>query len=336
MALPQRRNRRKHPLRFGWLFLAGLLLVACDGRQSAFSPNGFNAREILFTSWVLFVGGAAIFVFVMALAAYAVFARGERFPGARAWVIGGGILFPVVTLTALQVHEFGLARRLVTLGETPALTVEVTGNMWWWDVLYRLPDGEPLRSANEIVIPAGRPVELLVKAGDVIHSFWVPSLAGKMDMIPGHVNRLTLLAEKPGTYRGQCAEYCGAQHALMAFEVVVEPAERFDTWLTDQRRPVQRPLDAFLARGYDTFFSYGCQSCHAVRGTPAVSTIGPDLSGVGGRQSLGAGSFGNNVGTFAGWIASAQHLKPGNAMPSFNIMDGEDLRALSAWLESLK
>ena len=336
MVLPPRWIRRTRRASVGGFLCAVFLLAGCDGRQSAFVPGGFNAREILSTSWLLFIGGGAIFLFVMALAVYAVLARPERFPGSNAWVLGGGILFPVTVLTALQVHEFGLARRLVTVAETPALTIEVTGHMWWWDVLYRPPDGEPLRSANEIVIPAGRPVEVLVKAADVLHSFWVPSLAGKIDMIPGHVNRLALLAEQPGVYRGQCAEYCGAQHALMAFDVVVEPAERFDAWLADQRRPAGRPADPFLAKGHDAFFTHGCQACHAVRGTAATGTIGPDLSGVGGRRSLAAGSFTNNAGTLAGWIASAQHLKPENRMPSFDVMDGESLRALSAWLESLK
>jgi cytochrome c oxidase subunit 2 len=162
---------------------------------------------------------------------YAVFARPERFPGGRSWVLGGGILFPVITLTALQIHEFGVARRLSAQGGPDTLRVEVTGYMWWWDVRY--PDAGPegsggLRTANEIVIPVGRPVEFLVTTADVIHSFWIPNLAGKIDMIPGHVNRLTVTAEQPGVYRGQCAEYCGAQHALMAFDVVAEPPERFD------------------------------------------------------------------------------------------------------------
>ncbi|WP_207462362.1 cytochrome c oxidase subunit II [Azospirillum sp. SYSU D00513] len=343
MALPPWPTRRTSlapvPL-LGLLSGAGFLLSGCEGAQSALDPAGFNAREILFTSWILFIGGAVIFLFVMALAVWAVLAKGDRFPGARAWVIGGGILFPVVTLTALLLHEFALARRLVTVAETPALTIEVTGYMWWWDVRYRRPGAGPeepaLRSANELVIPTGRPVELLVGAADVIHSFWVPSLAGKMDMIPGHVNRLALLAEKPGLYRGQCAEYCGAQHALMAFHVRVLEPEEFDAWLAARNRPVTRPEDPVLARGYDAFFTQGCQSCHAVRGTPAVSTLGPDLSDMGARAGLAAGSFENNVGTLAGWIASAQHLKPGNRMPSFNVMDGETLRALAAWLESLK
>lgn len=340
--MPTRRTGRprtppRWPRLDGGLALAAvLLLAACEGRQSALDPGAANARDILVTTWVLFVGGTVIFVGVMALAVWAVVASPERFPGARSWVIGGGIVFPVVTLTVLQVHEFGLARRLVTLAADPALTVEVSGHMWWWDVRYREPGGGPLRSANEIVIPAGRPVEFRVDSADVIHSFWMPSLAGKIDMIPGRVNRLSIVAERPGVYRGQCAEYCGAQHALMAFDVIVMEPERFDAWLADQRRPAPDPAEPELARGRDAFFAFGCQSCHAVRGTPAVSRIGPDLTHVGGRLSIGAGSFATNVGSLAGWIASAQHLKPENRMPSFDVMDGETLRAMAAWLESLK
>lgn len=315
---------------------AALALAGCEGRQSALDAAGVSAQEILVTSWILFIGGAVIFVVVMALALYAAFVRPERFPGRKAWVIGGGILFPIVTLTALQLHEFALARRLATLAPEPAFVVEVTGLMWWWDVRYLVPGQEPLRAANEIVLPAGRPVELRVASADVIHSFWVPSLAGKIDMIPGHVNRLPLVAQRPGLYRGQCAEYCGAQHALMAFDVRVLPADEFDAWMAAQRLPVPEPATPELVRGRDTFFALGCQSCHAVRGTEAAGLVGPDLSRIGARPSLAAGTLPTRVETIAAWIAGAQHIKPENRMPSFDVTDGETLHAMAAWLESLK
>lgn len=316
--------------------IAALVLAGCEGRQSALDAAGVSAQEILATSWILFIGAAAIFLVVMALALYAALVRPERFPGRRAWVIGGGILFPLVTLTALQLHEFALARRLATLTPDPALVVEVTGYMWWWDVRYRVEGQEPLRGANELVLPAGRQVELRVASADVIHSFWAPSLAGKIDMIPGHVNRLPILAQRPGLYRGQCAEYCGAQHALMAFDIRVLPADEFDAWMAAQRRPVREPATPQLARGRDAFFSFGCQSCHAVRGTAAAGLVGPDLSRVGARPSLAAGTLPTRVETIAAWIQGAQHIKPENRMPSFDVMDGETLDAMAAWLESLK
>ncbi|CAO3435123.1 Cytochrome c oxidase polypeptide II (EC 1.9.3.1) [Azospirillum endophyticum] len=316
--------------------VAVLVLAGCEGRQSALDAAGVGAQEILVTGWILFAGGGAIFLAVMALALYAALVRPERFPGRRAWVVGGGILFPVITLTALQLHEYALARRLATLAPEPALVVEVTGYMWWWDVRYLVPGQEPLRAANEIVLPAGRPVELRVASADVIHSFWAPSLAGKIDMIPGHVNRLPVVAQRPGLYRGQCAEYCGAQHALMAFDVRVLPAGAFDAWMADQRRPVPEPATSVLARGRDAFFAFGCQSCHAVRGTGASALVGPDLSRLGARPSLAAGTLPTRVETIAAWIQGAQHIKPGNRMPSFDVMDGETLDAMAAWLESLK
>jgi cytochrome c oxidase subunit 2 len=171
----------------------------------------------------------------------------------------------------------------------------------------------------------------------VIHSFWVPSLHGKMDLIPGHVNRLTFTPREPGTMRGQCAEFCGAQHAWMAFHVVALEPAAFDEWLDRQRRPAAEPATPWLAAGRDAFVTYGCGSCHRVHGLEeADGDLGPDLTHVGSRTSLAAGRLGNTVGALGGWIASAQHLKPGSFMPSFEHLDGPTLRALSAWMESLE
>ena len=339
MNLANRRTERaflRPGLPIAALALSGFALAGCEGRQSALDAAGVSAREILATTWILFIGAGVIFVLVMALALYAALIRPERFPGRRAWVIGGGILFPLVTLTALQFHEFALARRLATLAPKPELVVEVSGYMWWWDVRYHVEGQEPLRGANELVLPVGRQVELRVASADVIHSFWAPSLAGKIDMIPGHVNRLPIVAQRPGLYRGQCAEFCGAQHALMAFDIRVLPADEFDAWMTAQRRPAPEPVTPQLARGRDAFFAFGCQSCHAVRGTEAAGLVGPDLSRVGARPSLAAGTLPTRVETLAAWIQGAQHIKPENRMPSFDVMDGETLDAMAAWLESLK
>jgi len=334
MARDPSRSRPKRRARALWATGGPAWLAACEGPQSALSAGGSNAGAILELTLVLFIGGGVIFLAVMGLAGYAVFARPDRFPGTRAWIVGGGIVFPVVALTALQIHEFAVARRLAAQGSADMLRVEVTGRMWWWDVRYG--DGpDAVRTANEIVIPAGRPVEFVVKAADVIHSFWVPSLAGKIDMIPGLDNRLVLVGEKPGVYRGQCAEYCGAQHALMAFDVIVEPPERFDAWLAAQRQPAAAPADPALTAGRDAFLKIGCGACHTVRGTPAAGVLGPDLTHVGGRRRLAAGTLPNGAEALAGWIVGAQHIKPDNRMPSFPILDGESLRAVAAWLESL-
>ncbi len=192
-------------------------------------------------------------------------------------------------------------------------------------------------TANEIHIPVGRAVTLQVQSADVIHSLWIPSLHGKIDMIPGRVNSLRLSADRPGVMRGQCAEFCGAQHALMALFVVAETEAGFARWLERQRTPVREPADAFLALGWRAFGTAGCGACHAVRGTPWTGRAGPDLTAVGSRLSLAAGTLDNHLATLAGWIAGPQAIKPGNAMPAFSaVLDGRELRALAAWLESLK
>jgi cytochrome c oxidase subunit 2 len=216
------------------------------------------------------------------------------------------------------------------------LSVDVTGYLYWWEMSYRRGDGQaPISSANELRVPVGEPVELFLRADDVIHSFWVPSLAGKTDMIPGRVNRTVIQADRPGIYRGQCAEYCGLQHTLMAFDVIAMPRNEFDAWLSGLAEPAPQPRTPELRRGRDLFVSLGCGTCHAVRGV-SEARLGPDLTQVGARRTIGAGTLPGGVGNIAGWIASAQHLKPGNAMPSYDQLEGPQLRALAAYLESLR
>ena len=321
------------------LSAAPLLLAGCSGPQSALETHGPDAGRIAEIGWVLFAGAALIFLVVMALAAHAALG-GRRRPGwlaGRGLVIGGGLVFPIVTLSALLIYTFGVAGTLTAPPQEPPLRIAVTGRMWWWDVRYPDgPGGAAVRTANEIRVPVGRPVEVIVTTADVIHSFWVPSLAGKIDMIPNRVNRLRLQADRPGVFRGQCAEYCGAQHAAMAFHVVAEPPEAFAAWLRGQAAPAREPDRAELVHGRRLFLDSGCGACHAVRGTPADGQFGPDLTHVGGRLTIAAGILPNNAGTLAGWIADSQHLKPSNRMPSFNSFAGEELRAIAAYLASLR
>jgi cytochrome c oxidase subunit 2 len=190
-------------------------------------------------------------------------------------------------------------------------------------------------SANELRLPAGEPVELLLHANDVIHSFWVPNLAGKTDMIPGRVNRMVIQADRPGVYRGQCAEYCGLQHSLMSFDVIVLPRAEFDSWMARLAQPIGDPEAPELRRGRDLFLTLGCGTCHAIRGFTG-GRLGPDLTQLGARRTIAAGALPGGVGNIAAWIASAQHLKPGNLMPSYDQLAGPELRAVSAYLESLK
>ena len=313
---------------------------AAGPNQTALQANGQHAAQILEITWVLFVGGALIFVAVMVLALLALLGpQAARSALARhAWIVGGGIAFPVVVLSALLVYTFSAASTMVLARQAPAAArIQVTGELWWWRVRYLDAGGSTvLETANEIRIPAGQPVDLELVSQNVIHSFWVPNLAGKLDMIPGRVNRLRLQADAPGVFRGQCAEYCGAQHAKMAFDVVAVTSSDYAHWLAAQARPASKPEAPLLQRGQALFAESRCGLCHSVRGTPAIGMRGPDLTHVGSRLTLAAGTLPNGPGTIAAWITSSQHLKPGSLMPAFRQFSGEDLRALAAYLESLQ
>lgn len=308
--------------------------------QSALLPAG-PAAAIIDQIWtVLWVGATAIFVVVMALAAYVLVGRrGRPRPiGGNRLVVGGGLVFPVVALTALLIYTLPVGARLTAPAPPGALRVEVTGRLWWWEVRYLDADGAlDFVTANELVIPAGRPVELRLRSDNVIHSFWIPSLAGKTDMIPGHENRLVLQADQPVVLRGQCAEFCGAQHTWMAFDVTVLAEDDFAAWASGQREPAAEPSGPFLARGREVFLRSSCGSCHRVRGLPgATGEAGPDLTHLGSRATIGAGLLPNNQGTLAGWVANPHAVKPGALMPAFGDLLGHDLRALAAYLESLR
>jgi cytochrome c oxidase subunit 2 len=306
-----------------------------DGIQSAFNAQGPHAQAALETTWVLFIGGALVFAVVIGLAAFAVFGARERTRRLATvrFICAGGIVFPGITLGALMVYALLRADALGAgaAGEDP-LRIEVVGEQWWWRLHY-LDDRRNVDfvSANEIHIPAGRPVDIYLRSADVIHSFWVPNLAGKRDMIPGRTTRLRIVAEQPGVYRGQCAEYCGGPHAFMAFYVVAQAPADFERWAERQRQPIVTPVGGLAARGAELFMQR-CAACHTVRGTPAKGILGPDLTHIAMRSHLAAGVLPNNPGTMAAWISSAQHIKPENLMPSFREFNGVELRALAVFL----
>jgi cytochrome c oxidase subunit 2 len=309
-----------------------------DALHSAFEAFGPVSGSVLQMTWVLFLGAGIILLLVVALTVYAVAAPPERrrWLGTASAIVAGGVVFPVATLTALLVYGLVMAREDIDAGAT-MLRIEVIGEQWWWRVRYLDADGIPqFETANEIRIPVAQVVELTLKSSDVIHSFWIPSLGGKMDMIPGHVNRLRLSADRPGVFRGQCAEYCGGAHAMMALYVVAEAPGHFADWLANQRAPAAQPQSGWLKSGQALFMSRGCVACHRIRGTQAFGVLGPDLTHVGSRLSIAAGSFPNHSGTLAGWIADSQNLKPNNRMPSFPVFHGTELRSIAEYLESLK
>lgn len=300
-------------------------------------PAGPHASVVATLSWVLFGMGLAVLLLVVAAVSIALFGK----PAWRArlgseWLIwSGGLALPIIVLTGLLIYGLTATRELTAPPAPGEMRIRVTGEMWWWRVAYLDGEGrEAIQDANEVHIPVGRPVTLELEAADVIHSFWVPRLAGKLDMIPGRRNILRIQADAPGVYAGQCAEYCGGPHALMGFVVVAHAPAEFARWQTARLSPPSPPPDEFAAMGAAVFNASGCGACHRIRGTDANGLAGPDLSYVGVRRTLGAGILPNNHGALAGWVADSQSIKPGNRMPPFKMLSGEELRSLAAYLAS--
>jgi cytochrome c oxidase subunit 2 len=304
--------------------------------QSAHEPASAAAAAVHELGLVLYLALGLVFVGVMIATAVAVRGRGRAGDGMH-WILVGGLALPLVVVGTLFALSLRVGLEPKRAHADSVATIRVTGRQWWWDVRYQPPGrAAPVRLANELHLPVGQPVALLLDTQDVIHSFWVPALGGKVDMVPGRQLRLVVEATREGVFRGQCAEYCGTQHALMSLVVVAEPAERFGAWLAAQAEPAAEPADPRLARGRDVFFAAGCAECHAVRGTRAAATDGPDLTHVGSRRTLGAAVLGrNDAGALAGWIAGNEALKPGNHMLD-QPLPGAELRALAAWLASLQ
>jgi cytochrome c oxidase subunit 2 len=253
----------------------------------------------------------------------------------------GTIITICVAVTSIVLIIFLIAtvitgRAIASLSSSDPLKIEVTGYRWWWRIQY--PDPMPaniVTTANEFHIPVGRPVLLTLRSRDVIHSLWVPPLHGKKDLIPGHPNSMWIRADRPGRFEGQCAEFCGLQHAHMRLIIIAEPAEQFAQWLQSQRQPAAPPSDPLAQRGLEVFQTGPCALCHAIQGTEASGQVAPDLTHLASRVTIAAGMLPNSKGYLAGWIIDSQHLKPGNAMPP-NSLSSADLNALLAYLGGLK
>ncbi len=304
--------------------------------QSVLHPAGPDAGVIAHIAWVLFGGGGLILAAVMALVVLSL--RGDGRPvRTMRWIAGAGVAFPVVVLTALLVWSTWHSGQLSAQTSQQPLRISVVAKMWWWEVRYHDPaTGQDVVAANEIHLPAGRTAYVGITTADVLHSLWIPALNGKMDAIPGRVTGLTLHAARPGVYRGQCAEFCGEQHARMALHVVAHTPQAFDAWLAAQARPALAPASALAAKGRDAFVAQRCITCHTVRGVGTGLAMGPDLTHIGSRSHIAAGTLHNHRGTLAGWIADPQAIKPGVQMPAAADIDGETVQAIAAWLEGLK
>jgi cytochrome c oxidase subunit 2 len=321
------------------------MLGGCTGWQSALDVHGTSAINIKQLILLIVVVCSVVWSVVMVALIFALWRKRGRLelpinvnPGTERKMTISVVLAvaaTVIIIGAFTVLSFFTTRGLNVAGNED-LTIKVRGLQWWWGVEYlgSTPD-QRFETANEIHIPVGRNVRLQLEGIDVIHSFWVPSLAGKQDLIPGRPNELTIRAERVGVYRGQCAEFCGLQHAHMAFFVIAEEQSAFDEWTSSQRQHASAASDAESVSGQQAFMSRQCAACHTIRGTAANGTTGPDLTHVGGRKYIAAGLLETTRGSLAAWIADPQTLKPGNNMPMVPL-NAEELRSISAYLASLK
>lgn len=309
---------------------------ACGGSQSALLTAGRDATDIAGLFDVMAMGALVVWLAVVVVAIYAIrVGQSHSQRAASLFIIGGGVVAPTIVLGALLAYGMPLLPTVLTAGVGGDFVIHVSAKQWWWRIQYRTPDGV-IETANELRLPVGERVELQLMSPDVIHSFWVPSLAGKMDMIPGRLTRLALEPTRTGTFRGTCAEYCGASHALMAFSVVVMERDAFRAWLERQGRPALTPTDATARRGEVAFMANGCTACHTIRGTRAAGPIGPDLTHVGSRHRIAAETLPNNREALVTWITRSEQIKPGVHMPAFRLLGAEDLSALAAYLGGLQ
>lgn len=324
--------------------LAACLLLAGCVPLSTLWPSGVGADRIAVLSWFLIITAGVIFAIVMGAMVIAM-VRNRAAPRApvdmtpvstRPVAIGGAIL-PGIVLAVVFVVGMSIMGAFPQRTPRGQLTIHVIAHQWWWEANYNYPAlQQRFTTANELHVPVGIPVQIFLTSNDVIHSFWVPRLQGKLDVIPGDTNDLRILAKQPGIYRGTCAEFCGVQHAHMGLIVVADPPPRFQAWATAQLAPGVAPTDSLTRLGQQMFVTGPCALCHTVRGTAARGTVGPDLTHVGSRTTIGAGLIPNTLGSLGGWIANAQALKPGSMMPPNTQFTGVQLRALATYVSSLK
>jgi cytochrome c oxidase subunit 2 len=331
--------------------LASLLSLPALAQQSVLDPAAMQSQRIANLWWFLLAVLTVIFLIVIGVMLRAlmrihrgmdqeplehIHAPSGKTENKLKTVVTAATVVTAVLLLVFIVTSVATGKSVGRFIETPAITIEVMGNQWWWNVRY-LDDNanQIITTANEIHIPVGLPVAIRGSSLDVIHSFWVPNLNGKFDLIPSRVTYESIRADRPGHFRGQCAEFCGMQHAHMALWVVAEPQEEYEAWARAQRKPARPPDDPDTERGQQVFLNNGCVLCHSIQGTRAAGQNGPDLTHFGGRLTIAAGTRPNTKGDLAGWISDPQAIKPGNHMATIPIRS-EDLQPLVDYLESLK
>lgn len=331
-------------LRLSLLGLA-VCLAGCSGQQSALDPQGPYAEHLANLFWTFTAVCSAIWLAVMIVLLIGL----TRWAPARidplqldgrkerrhVFVVSGAVIGTLVTVIALTAVSFVSQRKLFA-HEKPAITIKVTGLQWWWDVRYETDSPDQIvTTANEIYVPVGKPVAVKLAANDVIHSFWVPSLMGKLDLIPGQENELQFIASRPGIYRAQCAEFCGWQHAHMGLVVVALPIPMFQAWLSSQNQPATEPDDPVRKHGAEIFRSKACFMCHTIRGGEAGSRVGPDLTHFASRRTIASATLPMSRGNIAAWVMDPQGIKPGTNMPNVPL-EPEELEALVSYLVGLQ
>jgi cytochrome c oxidase subunit 2 len=331
------------------LLIESSLLMACTGcsqPESMMRPGGPAAGNLSQVGWVIFILFGVVAFIMWVLLAWAVSRKRGTLMwhapwnegGGQRWILIGGFAIPLVVLCGVFV--FALERMtqfpLHDMGHMNP-EIEVVAHQWWWELHY-IGNGvdKELTSANEIHIPVGRPVDLVLRTADVVHSFWVPALHGKVEFIPGQPNYIRIQASRPGRYEGQCSEYCGEEHARMRLLVVAQTPAEYDAWMQGQLKPAALPQDAEAMHGQEVFEQAACALCHTVRGTIAMGKVAPDLTHLASREGIAANSYKNNQANLEAWVTHAQSLKPGATMPDLTQFTGTDLRALVAYLRELK
>ena len=338
----------KQYVRSALVLAAASLIAGCKGIQSVLDVAGIHAGHIVFMwntmVWVCGVMYVLVMLFLSGalIRARRIRAASEQTTGttastaALAMTLRGWVVLVIVGLLGLTLTSYAVDGKLF-LANQDGLALEVTGQQWWWNVKYQNDDdpSQSFQTANEIHLPVNQPVRIQLRSSDVIHSFWVPNLHGKQDLIPGRDNEIYLWPTKTGRYRGQCAEFCGAQHANMALYVVVEPQEAFEHWRSQQLQSAAAPSDNAAVQGQDLFMASACPLCHTIRGTDAGGVTGPDLTHLASRQSLAAGTLPYNRGNLAAWLSAPQSIKPGNHMPRVDI-EPAHFQALVTYLDGLQ
>lgn len=330
-------------------------LAGCNWSQSTLAGHGPAAQRIARLSWLMSILFLVVSLIMWILIAWGFAKRrgtlAEHEPidssGGEMWIAIGGMVVPFIILTVIFVLGLNLLTDFPIHGMHNAMTagaqemmkpeIRITGHMWWWQIDYLNDDvSKQFTTANELHLPAGRPVDIQVVTDDVMHSLWIPALHGKVDLIPGMSNYIRLEGSEPGTYEGQCAEYCGAEHARMRVIAIVQDPDAYSLWLSRQREPASEPTTPEASAGEQLFLGGPCSMCHSIRGTGAGGTVAPDLTHLASREYIAANSYPNNIAYLEAWITHAQSLKPECQMPNLTQFSGTQLQDLVAFLSQLK